>query len=120
MSNPHQVSCETEGSSATKTLQILTEDYGDETLSHEHVFEWHKRFLGEKDNVEDDERAGRPRDLELKVNEDDIEDLIMGQEDELIAELQEILNEERQETQQNVSPEQEDDESGLMPTHICH
>ncbi|GFV50623.1 hypothetical protein TNCV_2212861 [Trichonephila clavipes] len=31
------------------------------------------------------------RDLELEVNEDDIEELIMGHEDELTTELQEIL-----------------------------
>ncbi|GFT75211.1 hypothetical protein TNCV_2245381 [Trichonephila clavipes] len=43
--------------------------------------------------------------------EDDIEELIMGHEDELTTEeLQEILNEEHQETQRNVSPEQEEDE----------
>ncbi|GFV20689.1 uncharacterized protein TNCV_777341 [Trichonephila clavipes] len=59
------------------------------------------------------------RDLELEVYEDDIEELIMGHEDELtIEELQEILNEEHQETQRNVSPsEQEEDERGPMP--IC-
>ncbi|GFW48545.1 uncharacterized protein TNCV_1111041 [Trichonephila clavipes] len=57
------------------------------------------------------------RDLELEVNEDDIEELIMGHEDELTTEeLQEILNEEHQETQRNVSPEQEVDERGPMPT----
>ncbi|GFV69201.1 hypothetical protein TNCV_3861251 [Trichonephila clavipes] len=58
------------------------------------------------------------RDLELEVNEDDIEELIMGNEDELtIEELQEILNEEHQEIQRNVSPsEQEEDERGPMPT----
>ncbi|GFX58933.1 uncharacterized protein TNCV_806371 [Trichonephila clavipes] len=57
------------------------------------------------------------RDLELEVNEDDIEELIMGHEDELMTELQEILNEELQETQRNVSPsEQEEDERGSMPT----
>ncbi|GFW56655.1 hypothetical protein TNCV_1863651 [Trichonephila clavipes] len=40
------------------------------------------------------------RDLELEVNEDDIEELIMGHKDELkIEKLQEILNEEHQETQ---------------------
>ncbi|GFX15237.1 hypothetical protein TNCV_2709421 [Trichonephila clavipes] len=37
--------------------------------------------------------------LELEVNEDDIEELIMGHEDELtIEELQEVLNEEHHET----------------------
>ncbi|GFW21657.1 uncharacterized protein TNCV_4281721 [Trichonephila clavipes] len=65
-----------------------------------------------------DEILTTARDLELKVNEDDIEELIMGHEDELTTEeLQEILNEEHQETQGNVSPsEQEEDERGPMPT----
>ncbi|GFW70631.1 uncharacterized protein TNCV_1624631 [Trichonephila clavipes] len=64
-----------------------------------------------------DEILTTARDLELRVNEDDIEELIMGHEDELtIEELQEILNEE-QKTQRNVSPsEQEEDERGPMPT----
>ncbi|GFS57764.1 uncharacterized protein TNCV_2908781 [Trichonephila clavipes] len=64
-----------------------------------------------------DEILTTARDLELEVDEDDIEELIMGHEDELtIEELQEILNEEHQETQRNVSPEQKEDERGPMPT----
>ncbi|GFW22708.1 DDE-1 domain-containing protein [Trichonephila clavipes] len=65
-----------------------------------------------------DEILTTARNLELEVNEDDIEELIMGHEDELTTEeLQEILNEEHQKTQRNVSPsEQEEDERGLMPT----
>ncbi|GFW59997.1 uncharacterized protein TNCV_4864521 [Trichonephila clavipes] len=64
-----------------------------------------------------DEILTTARDLELKVNEDDIEELIMVHDDELTIELQEILNEEHQETQRNVSPsEQEEDERGPMPT----
>ncbi|GFT99456.1 hypothetical protein TNCV_3239122 [Trichonephila clavipes] len=65
-----------------------------------------------------DEILTTARDLELEVNEDDIEELIMGHEDELtIEEHQEILNEEHQETQRNVSlSEQEEDERGPMPT----
>ncbi|GFX06057.1 uncharacterized protein TNCV_446321 [Trichonephila clavipes] len=65
-----------------------------------------------------DEILTTARDLELEVNEDDIEELIMGHEDELtIEELQEILNEEHQETQRNVSlSEQEEDERKPMPT----
>ncbi|GFX82590.1 uncharacterized protein TNCV_1192651 [Trichonephila clavipes] len=63
-----------------------------------------------------DEILTTARDLESEVNEDDIEELIMGHEDELTTEeLQEILNEEHQETQRNVSPsEQEEDERGPM------
>ncbi|GFV83765.1 uncharacterized protein TNCV_2555521 [Trichonephila clavipes] len=58
-----------------------------------------------------DEILTTARDLGLEVNEDDIEEVIMGHDDELtIEELQEILNEEHQETQRNVSPsEQEED-----------
>ncbi|GFT23317.1 uncharacterized protein TNCV_2016121 [Trichonephila clavipes] len=65
-----------------------------------------------------DEIFTTARDLELEVNEEDIEELMMGHKDELTTEeLQEILNEEHQETQQNVSPsEQEEDERGPMPT----
>ncbi|GFW33016.1 uncharacterized protein TNCV_1939401 [Trichonephila clavipes] len=64
-----------------------------------------------------DEILTTARYLELEVNEDDIEELIMGHEDELTTELQEILNDEHQETQQNVSPsEQEEDERGPMLT----
>ncbi|GFU92843.1 uncharacterized protein TNCV_2079891 [Trichonephila clavipes] len=65
-----------------------------------------------------DEILTTARDLELEVNKDDIKELIMGHEDELTTEeLQEILNEEHQETQRNVSPsEQEEDERGPMPT----
>ncbi|GFW24547.1 hypothetical protein TNCV_2404121 [Trichonephila clavipes] len=44
-----------------KTFRILTEAYGDETLSRAHVFERHKGFSGARDSVEEDERAGRPR-----------------------------------------------------------
>ncbi|GFU33335.1 uncharacterized protein TNCV_4920841 [Trichonephila clavipes] len=66
-----------------------------------------------------DEILTTARDLELEVNEDDIEELIMGHEDEelTIEEFQEILNEEHQETQRNVSSsEQEEDERRPMPT----
>ncbi|GFT45812.1 uncharacterized protein TNCV_1781491 [Trichonephila clavipes] len=63
-----------------------------------------------------DEILTTARDLELEVNEDDIEEFIIGHE-LTIEELQEILNEERQETQRNVSPsEPEEDERGPMPT----
>ncbi|GFV33169.1 hypothetical protein TNCV_2768871 [Trichonephila clavipes] len=46
-----------------------------------------------------DEILTTARDLELEMNEDDIEELLIGHEDELTTdELQEILNEELHET----------------------
>ncbi|GFW71285.1 uncharacterized protein TNCV_537031 [Trichonephila clavipes] len=56
-----------------------------------------------------DEILTTARYLKLELNEDDIEEIIMGQEDELTIE-------ELQETQRNVSPEQEEGERGPMPT----
>ncbi|GFT67186.1 hypothetical protein TNCV_783381 [Trichonephila clavipes] len=69
-------------------------------LDNEHI------FGGDQGDTPEimDEILTTSRDLELEVNEDDIEELIMGHEDELSIELQEILNEELLETQRNVSP----------------
>ncbi|GFU75632.1 hypothetical protein TNCV_2863461 [Trichonephila clavipes] len=82
-------------------------------LDNEHIF-------GDQGYIPEiiDEILTTARDLELEVNENYIEELIMGHEDELTTEeLQEILNEDHQETQRNVSPsEQEEDERGPMPT----
>ncbi|GFV13298.1 hypothetical protein TNCV_3656181 [Trichonephila clavipes] len=69
-------------------------------LDNEHI------FGGDQGDTPEimDEILTTARDLELEVNEDDIEELIMGHKDELtIEELQEILNEEHQDTQRNVS-----------------
>jgi hypothetical protein len=38
---------------ATKTYQLLREVYRDDTLSRANVFEWHRRFLGGREDVED-------------------------------------------------------------------
>ncbi|GFW89980.1 hypothetical protein TNCV_3741661 [Trichonephila clavipes] len=46
---------------ATKSFQILTEAYGDETLSRAYVSECRKRFSGGRDSVEDDEHAVCPK-----------------------------------------------------------
>ncbi|XP_023218178.1 uncharacterized protein LOC111620491 [Centruroides sculpturatus] len=56
--------------------------------------------------------------LELEVNKDDIEELIMESETDLTTEqLQECLNEEHQETQQDMFfSEKEKDQKGSMPT----
>ncbi|GFU55434.1 uncharacterized protein TNCV_2550221 [Trichonephila clavipes] len=83
-------------------------------LDNEHIFGGDQGYTPEIM----DEILTTARDLELEVNEDDIAELIMGHEDELTTEeLQEILNEEHQKTQRNLSPsEQEEGERGPMPT----
>jgi hypothetical protein len=44
----------------TECFQLLKEMYGDNVMSRTWVFEWHKRFMGGREEVEDDERPGRP------------------------------------------------------------
>ncbi|KAL4112100.1 hypothetical protein QTP88_015948 [Uroleucon formosanum] len=39
---------------------MLCEVYGEECLSRARVFEWHKRFCSGREDVEDDDRSGRP------------------------------------------------------------
>jgi hypothetical protein len=48
------------GKSATKTLAMLHEAFGEHSLSRTAVFEWHSRFRASQVSVEDDERSGRP------------------------------------------------------------
>lgn len=39
---------------------MLKEVFGDNAMSRARVFEWHKRFYEGREEVEDDERSGRP------------------------------------------------------------
>lgn len=45
---------------ATESFRMLTQVYGKECMSRARVFEWHKRFSEGRDDVEDDDRCGRP------------------------------------------------------------
>jgi hypothetical protein len=41
---------------ATETLQLLRDAYGDEALSPARVFQWHRQFVSGRVFVEDDKR----------------------------------------------------------------
>jgi hypothetical protein len=49
-----------QASSATETLEMLRETFGEHSLSRTAVFEWHSRFKAGQVSVKDDERSGRP------------------------------------------------------------
>ncbi|GFV55279.1 uncharacterized protein TNCV_5010261 [Trichonephila clavipes] len=57
--------------SAVKTFQILTEAYGDETLSRAQVFEWYKQFSEGRVSVEEDESAGNQRGKRPELGSDE-------------------------------------------------
>jgi len=52
--------CAKLGKSGSKTLQLLRTAYRDSVLSSAQVFRWHKAFKDGRENVENEQRAGRP------------------------------------------------------------
>ena len=44
----------------SECFQLLKEVFGDNCMSRTRVFEWHKPFSEGREEVEDDERTGRP------------------------------------------------------------
>nr|CAH7743651.1 unnamed protein product [Callosobruchus chinensis] len=48
--------------------QLLKEVFGDNCMSRTRVFEWHKRFSEGREEVEDDERTGRPVTSRIEEN----------------------------------------------------
>ncbi|XP_025268578.1 histone-lysine N-methyltransferase SETMAR-like [Camponotus floridanus] len=48
------------GKSASETFRLMQQVYGDACLSRSNVFVWHKRFLHDRESLEDDEHTGRP------------------------------------------------------------
>jgi hypothetical protein len=61
---------------ATETYQLVCEAYGEHNLSRARVFEWHRRFLGGREDVEDDERPGRPVSMKTDENVDKVRTLV--------------------------------------------
>lgn len=64
------------GKTASETYLLLKEVYGSECLSRTRVFEWFKRFKNGREDVEDDERSGRPSTSKTDENVEKIRILI--------------------------------------------
>jgi transposase len=60
----------------TEYFRMLTEAYGADFMSRARVFEWHKRFSDGREDVEDDERPGRPCTSKKNENVEKIEQII--------------------------------------------
>jgi hypothetical protein len=75
------------GKSATKTLEILREAFGEHFLSCTAVSEWHSRFKAGRVSVEDDERSGRRSTSKTRENVDKFRELIHEDSHRTIHEL---------------------------------
>jgi hypothetical protein len=76
---------------ATEPCQLLCEVCGEDTLSRARVFEWH-RFSGRKEDVEDDERHGRPVTMKTDENVDKVRTLVRNDRRLSIRMIAEELN----------------------------
>jgi hypothetical protein len=56
------------GESASETLEMLREAFGEYSLSQTIVFEWHSYFKVGRMSVEDDNRSGRPSTSKMTEN----------------------------------------------------
>ena len=48
------------GKTASETHEMIKRAYGDDAMGRSSVFEWHKLFREGREQVEDDQRSGRP------------------------------------------------------------
>jgi hypothetical protein len=64
------------GKSATETLVMLLEAFGEHSLSQTTVFEWHSHFKADQVSVEDDECSGLASTRKTTENIEKIRELI--------------------------------------------
>jgi len=84
--------CANLGKSATKTLKMIQQGFGDQSLSRTHVFQWHTRFKTGRTSVDDDEHTGRPTSCTTP---------------ETVARIQELIYQDRRRTIRDIAEEVE-------------
>jgi len=64
------------GKSAAETFRLMQQVYGDACLSRSNVFVWHKRFLNDRESLEDDEHTGRPISIQKPETIEKVRDFV--------------------------------------------
>jgi len=64
------------GKSASETLTLLTVAYGEYGMKKSSVFEWHRRFKEEREDVQDDPRSGQPKKQRTNANVNRVRTLV--------------------------------------------
>jgi hypothetical protein len=57
-------------------FQLLKEVYSDNVMSRLRVYEWHKRFMEDREEVEDNKRLGHPSTSKTKENVEKISEIV--------------------------------------------
>ena len=66
------------GKMATETLKMLRDVYGDSSMSRTRFFEWHKRFVEGREDVEDDSKSERPCTSTTDTNIEKVRQLVLS------------------------------------------
>jgi len=82
--------CANLGKSATDTLTMIQQVFGDQSLSCAQVFQWHARFKTGRTSVDDDEHTGRPTSCTTP---------------ETVARIQELVHQDRCQTIEDIVEE---------------
>ena len=84
--------CANLGKSATETLEIIQQGFGDQSLSLTQVFQWHARFKTGRTSVDEDEHTGRTTSCTTP---------------ESVARIQELFRQDRRRTIRDIAQELE-------------
>jgi len=84
--------CTSLGKSATETLEMIQHGFGDQSLSHTQVFQWHARFKTGRTSVDDDEHTGKPTSCTTH---------------DTVARIQELIRQDRRRTIRDIAEEVE-------------
>jgi transposase len=76
----------------SECFQLLKEGYGDNVMSRARVSEWHKRFMEDREEVEDDERPGRPSTSKTEENVEKISEIVRKDRRLSIRMISEMVN----------------------------
>ena len=66
---------------------MLTKTYGESAMSKTRVYEWYKRFQYGREDVEDDERPGRPSTSTTDENVEKVKEMVMNDRRIIIKEV---------------------------------
>ncbi|KAG5320973.1 SETMR methyltransferase, partial [Acromyrmex heyeri] len=73
-------------------FRMLTVAYGEATLDRSNVYRWYKMFSEDREDVNDEERAGRPSTSTTDENIDEVKKIVLANRRITVREVVEDLN----------------------------